>query len=158
MDVLIKKGSHYSSGFSIGQFHTGRTSMSYRVTFDSNCMTLPGVASCDTDTNKLFGWSYGMHHTNSIRVGWRVRDGRIRLMVYLYEKGVRRIVGFAWADPNVPIEVSVDLGADNMLTFKGGSVTFRTPWMGASPSWGYNLKPYYGGNCPAPVDMHITLE
>jgi hypothetical protein len=159
MDVIIKKGSHYSSGFSLSGMHIGRTSMSFKVTFDSNCLVLPGRSDCDGDTNKLFGWSYGIHQLNSIRVGWKARDGRIRLVAYMYENGGLRMKGFAWADVNTPITISINYSTDtNYVTFDAGGTMYSTQWFGANPMIGYNLKPYFGGNCPAPIDMRITME
>ncbi len=159
MDIVIKKGNHYSSGFSISSFHSGRTSMQYRVTFDPYTLVLPGSIDCDTDTNKLFGWSYGLHQRNSIRVGWRSVQGRIRLTAYLYEYGVRRIVSIGWAEVNTPIDISISYEpTSRMLTFTAGKFTYMTLWKGSSPSYGYNLKPYFGGNCTAPADMMFTFD
>ena len=157
--VTIKKGSNHSSGLSLGGLHSGRTSMSFNVKFDSNCLVLPGRDDCDGDTNKLFGFSYGLHQKNSIRVGWRPVNGRIRLVAYMYENGKLTMKGFGWANVNEFCSISIKHDPDiGRVIFDADNQIYATYWNGCAPSIGYNLKPYYGGNCPAPVDMTIVME
>jgi hypothetical protein len=165
MTCTIKKGSHYCSGWSLGLLHTGTTIMAHNVVFDTNCLILPGDDTCDRDINKLFGWSYGMHQTNSIRVGWRSERGAIHLFAYMYMNGTRVTKGIGWtpAGTSVPVTAYHDTLLGEVVFIVGGFTvgagsTVRITWTGCAPCMGYNLRPYFGGNCSAPADMTIKLD
>jgi hypothetical protein len=165
MIVTIKKGSHYSSGFSLGSLHTGTTQMGFLTRFDESGLLLPGRIECDGDFNKLFGWSHGMHHTNSFRLGWKaidtqIVDGKIvgtkyRISAYAYINGTRYIKGFATILPNETHMMSITRRGSEVV-FACGAKTHVITYNGPT-GWGYNLKPYYGGNCTAPQDITISL-
>ena len=95
MIYTICKGCQYSNGISIGSPHTGKTFQEYLVKFSKSCLTLTGVKNCDGDWNKLFGWGYGLHQRNSLRLVWKSLNGKIRIGWYVYESGVRKYDGFA---------------------------------------------------------------
>jgi len=165
MNILIKKGAHYSSGFSLGSLHTGKTSMSFLVRMDYSGLQLPGVISCDGDFNKLFGWSHGMHHTNSFRIAWKAIEpvtvdgkligSRYRIAAYAYLNGARYMKGFATINPDESIMMGIER-TGNIVKFWCGEKSHEIQYLGPT-GWGYNLKPYYGGNCPAPRDITMTL-
>lgn len=157
MIIIIPQNSHYSTGWSLGKTHWGRTSMSYMVKFSASCLELPGVFECDGDFNKLFGWSYGWHHSNSIRIGWKAVDNKIRLAMYTYEDGKRYIKGFAWANVEVMNQVSINYDPVTcVIEFKLNDKSAYMMYY-KKPSFGYNLMPYFGGQCPAPTTMEIQL-
>ena len=153
----ICKGCNYANGISIGTPHTGKTEQSYKVKFSRSCLVLPGVKDCDGDWNKLFGWSYGLHQKNSLRLAWKSMNGKIRIGWYMYEKGVRRSNGFASVDVETVTEMSIKhFVEEGQIAFSCGDkkvfITYDT-----LPSWGYTLNPYYGGNCSAPETMQIEF-
>ena len=153
----ICKGCNYSNGIIVGSPHTGKTEQTYKVKFSRSCLALHGIQKCDGDWNKLFGWSYGLHQTNSLRLAWKSLNGKIRIGWYVYEGGKAKYDGFASVD--VETETVMSISHDKklkMVVFVCGdkSVTIN---YSKSPSWGYNLNPYYGGDCSAPVNMQIEL-
>ena len=127
MIYTICKGCQYSNGISIGSPHTGKTFQEYLVKFSKSCLTLTGVKNCDGDWNKLFGWGYGLHQRNSLRLVWKSLNGKIRIGWYVYESGVRKYDGFASveAEASTIMSITHDPASKNVL-FKCGdkSVTW----------------------------------
>lgn len=158
MTVTIPKGSHYSSGLSIGSLHFGTKELAFVVNFDESCLKLNGIQKCDGDFNKLFGFSYGLHQTNSVRIGWKAVDGKIRIAGYVYRNGVRTIKGFAWVSTGSVAIISIqhDVQA-GVVWFGCGDKWLSLPYT-ASPSMGYYLNPYFGGDCNAPETMYIEMN
>lgn len=158
MKYTIKKGSHYCSGLSTGSVHYGMTGMSYIVTFSKECLVLPGLNSCDRDINKLFGWSYGLHHNNSVRIGWRSELGGIHLFAYMYMNGVRKVKHIGFVNAASPFYASIEYMSDQQaMKFYVGEAITIIPWSGCEPCMGYELRPYYGGDCSAPATMTIEM-
>lgn len=158
MTVTIPKGSHYSSGLSLGSLHFGIKELAFAVNFDESCLKLNGVQKCDSDFNKLFGFSYGLHQTSSVRIGWKSVDGKIRIAGYVYEKGVRLIKGFEWVVTESIAIMSIQHDTKAGLVWFGcGNKWISLPYT-ASPSVGYYLNPYYGGDCNAPETMYIEMN
>jgi len=164
MNITIPKGSHYCFGWSLGSVHFGTKSIAYRVRFDESCLTLNGVSDCDGDWNKLFGFSYGYHHSNSIRIVWKSVNGQIRIGAYIYESGVRKSKGFISILTETDWIISIDYDSANGLIYFGchdvEQTTGKTITMSynISPTVGYNLKPYFGGDCNAPETMYIDMS
>jgi hypothetical protein len=158
MTVTIPKGSHYSSGLSLGSLHFGTKELAFAVTFYQSCLALNGIQKCDGDFNKLFGFSYGLHQTNSVRIGWKAVGDRIRVAGYVYQNGVRTIKGFAWATPEQLTIISIqhDIQA-GLVWFTCGDKVLSLPYT-TSPSVGYYLNPYFGGDCNAPETMYIEMN
>lgn len=166
MICTIKKGAHYSSGFSLGSTHCNIREMYFDTIFSASCLTLPGNPDCDGDFNKLFGWSYGLHQKNSIRIAWKAKGGLIRIAAYLYEFGKRRTYGYAWCETDRMYAIgarhsfNMDAGGNitnNRISFICDEKYADLEWHGCNPSCGYTLKPYYGGDCTAPAEMTIVL-
>ena len=141
--------------------------------FDDNCRydsnKIGGI-------NKLFGISFGWHHRNSIRFGWRYNylNDKIDIYTYIYRDGERLMpVGICCVKPNrlytyclkyefnpldnfsirYSFEVICNAGdsdfdKDNEFII---SITDKT----LIPRWGYKLHPYFGGSKPAPHTMKI---
>lgn len=77
--------------------------------------------------------------------------------MYTYEDGKRYIKGFAWANVEVMNQVSINYDpVTGVIEFK---LNDKSAYMmyHKKPSFGYNLMPYYGGQCPAPTTMQIQL-
>jgi len=156
---VVKKGSHYSEGLSIRGIHYGRSAMNYNVAFDGNCLIVPARLDCQSDWNKLYGWSYGLHQSNSIRICWRSRLGKIQIGAYLYENGKRRVRYINSVDVYKGIDTSIyhdkELG---VVQFRVGDKFWSTNWYGSVVRFGYDLGLYYGGNCPAPETIQVEYD
>lgn len=170
---LIPKGDHYSSLIpSIPQIpvppglHNGMTRMSGSVKFAKDCFyNFGAIPNCTNDVNKVVGFGYGLwpnaHQVWSIRLGWRVNtNGRLVLLLYAYVNGTRveKRIGLASSftlDQWYDFEILNDTFS-KVAVVKVGGFEATIPF-NKQPTAGYTLKPYFGGDCPAPQDMHIEL-
>jgi hypothetical protein len=120
------------------------------------------------DINKLFGFSVGMHHTNSFRFGWRPTAdlSGIEIVGYEYRDGVRvpaiticdiqleKWYGFAICyDPEFSTidYIVCERFGNYECTGAESSVDFEF-----DKHWGYTLGLYFGGNKKAPHDITIN--
>ena len=72
--MIIKKNTHYARPLQLLKKLLciricKSRKMSCEVVFTESCRY--NVGKDQSDINKLFGFSIGMHHKNSVRVGWR---------------------------------------------------------------------------------------
>lgn len=157
MTITLPKGFHSCLGWSLGSIHFGTKAQAFKVRFDETCLLLNGVKDCDNDINKLFGFSYGYHHSNSIRIGWKSFEDNIALFAYIYENGVRKT---KWIT-KIPVEtdaiVSIDYDSANSLIYFSCNGKFITMPYKVGVTAGYYLKPYFGGDCNAPETMYIDM-
>ncbi len=121
----------------------------------------------DLDVNKLFGFSIGAHHKNSIRVGWTPNfktKNCFTLYFYTYNKGQRKIEEFSTVQAGQKFTINIDCIKDlNFVSFElrgenGNSITrkaisFKFP----DKKWGYYLWFYFGGNKKAPRRISIEM-
>ena len=90
MRYTIKQGKHYASPRCLFCLPTTLVGISKVVTFEQDCFYNPAVLATDAkDINKLFGFSYGLFNTDSLRVGWRSTGTEIELIAYLHVDGKR---------------------------------------------------------------------
>lgn len=151
----IKQGRHRAYPLSLG-IHTGKTSESYEVIFDESCRYVPDE---ENDWNKLVGWSYGMHHKNSIRIGWRYNSSRdiMELASYTYDSGIRKDIHIADVELNKKCEIIILAGSGELSIIVDSFWYHSEPiWM--KPTWGYNLGLFFGGNETAPHDMKVWIK
>src|SRR3990167_6239065 len=155
MKMVIRKGNHYS--YHLPSFHTGIQKLKFRFKFDSSCL-YPVVDSEDYAINKLYGFSIGLHHINSVRVGWRPDEQqackKIALHFYIYNNRARISPYFAtvevdkWYDMEIsvlPDRVQFTLRDDSGLFLSQSSAPFILPTF----RFGYKLFFYAGGKKPA---------
>ena len=157
MLYTIPKGHHRPDQFILPQFHFGRTKMERWVRFDASALA-PVVVDCRENWNKLFGLSYGYHQNNSLRFGWRAHGDQVEVGAYLYEQGKRREASIGRIDPGKWYPLEIHLYSDNYVSFDVDGVTKLMKWCGCKPSFGYLLNPYFGGHCPAPVNVQIEMN
>ena len=111
------------------------------------------------DTCKLFGIGFFPSHKNhSARFGWRYNNdtGKILLSAYCYVRGERIIIELG----------EVNLGEWVRLSIKNefGKYIFDGPFESRyvvhlhDKILGYPLGVYFGGNKPAPHQMHIEIN
>ena len=161
---IIKKGRHYSNHLPklwIGK----KLILSAKVKMDKNCW-FKLEEPADYAINKLVGWSYGFHHKNSIRIGWRPsidRKNWIELHLYIYERGGRRQHYIDLIECNTENKIDITYHPDKSrityslyraIVISNGvmNAKLKTSW------WGYYLFPYFGGTKTAVVDTRIDLE
>lgn len=134
---LIKKGKH--SSFHIPKLLWNTKAIELKFRFNSSCIYTTDENNNQNDWNKLFGYSRGFHHTNSVRIGWRWNPikQKIEIAEYYYVDK-RRVVIAINLDINLNEEYKYILRLDNGCKL------------------GYMLFPYFGGNERAKND--ITIE
>lgn len=135
--------------------------MSCDVSFGDNCRY--DIGSDQSDINKLFGFSLGMHHENSLRVGWRYvpQKDLIEIVTYIYQNGVRlREKHLDWLNFGQKGEYTIELTDDYYAVFSvGKSVIVKDKIETKKKLYlSYPLSLYFGGNCTAPHDMNIDLK
>jgi hypothetical protein len=155
----IRKGSHYS-GFRLAPFF-GKTTSKYEVVFTKSCIyQIEGPGQFDV--NKLFGLSYGFHHENSARFGWRAVDDLIEISLYCYKDGRRVIKEMTSIETEKPYVFEIcNTGSHYELTIESVTGPFRGYAIVSKPQTtklGYKLFPYFGGNLPAPHDVEILMK
>lgn len=151
-------------GFILKRFKPG---MIYQLRshfkFDSSCEY--NIGEDQSDVNKLIGFSLGLHHKNSIRLGWRYREGRIEICGYLYYKGVRRptipitSLPIESAEFDVRLKYNSITGTISISLLQGDKIIGADVWQYIYPCsgavWSYGLGLYFGGNKTAPHKMVV---
>ena len=125
--------------------------------------------------NKLVGLSFGHHHINSARFGWRhdAETNMIELLAYIYRDWQRiqewhENITLGYIHINEEYTVNIEIFNEfYQFTVDKHDVTsplykpsmyaraFRHPNL---LPIGYKLYPYYGGTNTAPHDIHIDME
>lgn len=169
--IKVYKGCHYSNEWPLSfichsKDKTRKESGIYL--FTKSCRYMIGADQ--TDKNKLFGWSYGIHHKNSVRCGWYydIENDSIKLCLYVYDDGkvVKKEIakGFnigtyveirleAKSDDNGVLEYC--LTAATVGNYQRHQATYVVENKEGLPKWGYKLKVYFGGNRTAPHTIEI---
>jgi len=155
----IPKNKHYC--FHLPRFHFNTKDIKLKFKFKSSCRySITGSDSLDI--NKLSGLSFGLHHTNSFRIGWRyvpISD-KIELLHYFYNNEQRyfKIIGFCNIDETTTIDIHLNRTCNSISTYIKGDERFSYFDFEDVPKFGYYLFPYFGGNKLAPHKMNIELN
>lgn len=172
--MKIKKGWHYGLPFPFPKLLLTKSYVkNIAIKFDETARY--DIDTDQTDINKLFGFSYGFHHTNSDRIGWRYvpTSDKIELLLYsyvdtlvykrhlcfinindLYYIGLKVIPNKLTKKRNIyttiinmtTIGTAVEIVQTNRFRFK-----FTAPWYALR----YTLGLYFGGNRTAPHTIYI---
>lgn len=164
----IKKGKH-SSGLHFG---LNKFKDNFGFVFKIDFEHFEPRNEDDKDVNKLFGFSFGHHHNNSIRLGWLPvlgNESTVELFLYYYNKANPNYRGtFSESGP-----VIESLGfilkntfhtctiADNHVSIEhAGGYSNDTHYLFVKPKFklGYLLYPYYGGDNTAPVNIKVQID
>lgn len=134
----IKKWNYYS-GFSFHPFLKCRK-IEIQFEFTNSCRYFSTDTQLAEQINKLVGFGCLIHHYSSVRIGWRYnqKSRNIDLFRYEYKKG-KRI-------PSILIG-SVEIGKKETLILESKKNYY----------FGVYLKPYFGGEAPAPHTMNIKM-
>jgi hypothetical protein len=135
--VTIKKGKH-SPFWRFPRLYIKPKGIRIYVIFTESCKYTLNSED-QLDWNKMAGFSRGKHHTDSLRLVWRWNPSiqKIEVGEYRYKNGERIS--------------SVIKTVDLYTTYKFTLMLHE----GNYPWWGYKLFPYFGGNNPAPHDIHF---
>lgn len=149
--------------------HIGCRHLTRKVMFDKTSSYYFGDID-QYDINKLFGVSFGHHHTNSARFGWRSLSPHttsIEILAYCYVDGVRKIeddnaISICVVDIDKPYtyDLTINKTNYNFMVYNH----FNTPIGDVTiphnslPNYGYYLYPYFGGNRKAIRDIKISME
>lgn len=158
----ILKGFHrpiFSLPFCIPRFINTKYTMEKTVLFDESIFTE------HTHINKLFGFAVGdiwdnPIHKNSFRFGWRIIDGKIELMSYVYINGVREYKTMTKVLPNVHYELRLYRKASEVV-FKisqGRTIIAKKEYKFIHKyTYGWLAGLYYGGKKKAPHTINIKI-
>ncbi len=130
--------------------------VTYRIQFTESCRY--NIGSEQYDINKLFGIGYAPHHhKNSVRFGWRydLKSDMIEILAYWYLNGIRywHPLNFVAIGANNHYQITRFADRHDLsLKFETFSVPVRNRGIG------YLLRPYFGGNMPAPHDITINMR
>lgn len=164
---VILKGTHRSVLSWMPIFHINKKRLNKTVKFYPDAAYDFGDID-QLDINKLFGLSYGMHHKNSARFGWRwdVEKKMIEILAYVYIDGVRVTqdvsdLHIGYVLPGVLYECDLEVNS-GYYVFSINSSIYPEPKVvrikhGKLTWWGYRLFPYFGGNRKAIRRVHIDL-
>jgi len=116
------------------------------------------------DVNKLFGYSLGLHHNNSLRFGWRanLKNATIEIVAYEYHNKVRSVTPICEVKLNEWYTYDIHYNGYGQVIYtvyenNGFQVKSITNPLQLQHKFniGYTLGLYFGGNEKAPQD--ITL-
>ncbi len=161
MEYLIKRDKHRSC-HSFKLFYDCKR-MTKLVTFTDSCIYKFGDVD-DLDINKLFGFSFGYHQTDSVRFGWHPTTyNKIEIFAYIYSNTKRIIQSIGEIDLNKEYKFEILLYNDSMYQFiilENERILFdKIVNRGETKhKIGYQLYPYFGGNRTAPHDIKIILK
>lgn len=162
----IKKGRHRTNRPKLG-LHWKKNRVAYDVMFSKSCLYKTMVPENMKDINKLFGISFGFHHQNSVRFGWRDNGvGKIDLIAYVYKDGKRinewdESIYIETVDVHTHYRMEISVGGGHFMftVIKGDKIVGATIIEHGENLFpiGYHLNPYFGGDETAPHDMNIEL-
>lgn len=156
---VINEGNHYSSPRFVETLQSDR--LVFEATFDQTA-----VYSFDTDgfqdsKNKLLGFSdcNSQHHENSARFGWQWYNDHLEIFAYCYVNGsrVEQFMGTAELNETGRYEIAI---RDDEYVFRFDDNPPVMIQRGAVCDKGmyYMLWPYFGGQLPAPHDVHVAIS
>lgn len=171
----ILKGFHFSFSNILQRFrlHYGIKPVTIQFSFDQSCW-YPYKDQEDMDINKLVGFSFGNHHDNSVRIGWKPcfdQKGKIELYFYTYNNGKRFFTLFSTVNCNyapegvtndyqVKISFMNEINYLNFELFKNGQAAHKSsiPFTVPDHKLGYWLWFYFGGTKTAPQKMKANIK
>jgi hypothetical protein len=159
MTRTIKQGKHYCTPFPIPAL--GDWKVEQYISFDDSCK-YDLKTKDQADINKLCGLSYGYHHYNSDRIGWRylVNEDVFELLTYSYINGVRIpsvSLGKVKANEIFRVEISTKTkNGKRFVVFELNDVCVSKEYKVSKVWIKYTLGLYFGGNRTAPHDMKVN--
>jgi hypothetical protein len=173
----VCKNMHYSLNFlNFKPYYNGHDNVNYIMTYNVKFTdeSKYDVGEDQSDINKLFGVSYGHHHNQSDRIGWRYnkKTDLIDLFLYSYENSKRiktylTSVTVGYYDTYIiNLDVMENNGYRNTnvsiyktlygMTAKIFSLSYM--YKHTHTKYGYSLGLYFGGNQKAPKTIKMDIE
>ena len=152
----IKEGKHRST---YALKYSKDTTFGWDVIFDSSAIYKTVDSLNQYDINKLVGWSdCGTDHMdNSIRFGWRWLNDSLEIHWFKHENGSFTFSKICNVDLNSEYNYQLTISDwDYHMRVDGTCVWIprNCPYEGKR----YQLYPYFGGDEPAPHDIHIKIK
>lgn len=159
MKYTFKKGWHYAWHW-FKLYFSREGLIEHTVNFSKECVYSFGSIE-DFDVNKLFGRSFGLHHKNSVRFGWRANAEKKTILIYMYnyKDGIRQIKELCSCIPGRSYTFKIKYNKKVAL-FEVSEKNWKTKFsmeINAKTKLGYKLYPYFGGTNPAPHKMSIEI-
>lgn len=159
---IIKRGDHYCSPFPVPKIILlGNMENELYISFDDSCKYVFNDSD-QYDINKLFGYSYGNHHYNSDRMGWRYLPDEdvFELLTYSYVNGVRISsfsLGKVKSNEKFRVKISTTIKNNKrFVAFELNDISIKQIY-DVSKVWiKYTLGLYFGGNKTAPHTMKVN--
>lgn len=170
--MIFKKNKHYCTPFPWPLLYTVETGRDYITegyfTFDESIRY--DLGSDQTDVNKLFGYSWGWHHKNSDRIGFRYNPflDNVEIVLYSYVDGKRvpaTHIANVEIGQRIKIGLYIHIGSWATVGKSGISryinvvidenVILSKEYKGKDAGLGYTLGGYFGGNRRAPHQINI---
>lgn len=162
--MKIKRHHHYGTPFPFPHFtfFKHHHDISCNVSFDDTVRY--NIGSDQSDINKLTGISYGMHHRDSDRIGWRYLIDRdmVEIVGYSYENGTRVAATHLWY-AHIGEELTVSISSDykdnkRTVWYTCNTNTVSKTYDTHSHFFNYTLGLYFGGDCTAPHDINVNVK
>lgn len=132
----------------------------YQIKFTDSCVY--DIDQDQTDINKLFGFSYGFHHNQSDRIGWRYNPiyNKIEILLYSYE--CKKRYSFLLGSFNINENITISLSSKIEKTYRFITIELNNKRISYCLKhnknfWGYTLGSYFGGNRTAPHNILIDI-
>lgn len=159
---IIERGKHRSGIFLSP--HIGKKHQSKKVIFSNRCW-YKKLNEDSYDINKLFGFSHGFHHHDSIRLGWIPdfnNENEIEIWSYIYNKRQRKFQKICNIECRQLIDCRIEI-INNVVEFTVSDMSDRiigqlsVEYILPKIRFGYNLFPYFGGDNTSPQKMDIII-
>jgi len=158
MKYIIKKNRHFGWHW-FKLFFKKESILKHDVTFTQSCLYKFGDVD-DFDINKLFGRSFGMHHKNSVRFGWRPDKNKIVIYSYTYRNSVREYKELTTCDVGKSYTFQITC-KDDLALMQVSCSSYKIRYgatLEKGGNFGYKLYPFFGGNKAAPHDVTIFVD
>jgi hypothetical protein len=168
MNRKIYKGMHYCLSFLnfIPRLINDKYDAEYKVSFNNTCAY--NIGDDQSDINKLFGVSYGYHHNQSDRIGWRYKETsdkrqEIEILLYSYENGYRytTLIDKISIGDVIYIQLTTKLhkGYRNVVArVNHKKIDIMLKHKKTFMNWGYTLGSFFGGNKTAPHTIKFFIK
>lgn len=159
----IYKGFHYCLNFLNFKPYINKKyiEQNYIINFTDSCKY--DIGKDQSDINKLFGVSYGYHHNQSDRIGWRynIKTNMIDILLYSYENKKRYSFHLCSHPLNTNLNLSLKVKLTKNYRFVEIKFLDQTKtycFTHNLKNWGYTLGSYFGGNRTAPHTIKFMLK
>jgi hypothetical protein len=157
-EYTIKQGSNYCDQSAYKAVDL--TELNFVVKFDSTAIYKTASAENQYDINKLYGFSDNGadHHQFSARFGWRWSDKALRLFAYVYNNAVWIEKELGTVAIGSEVSCSIKVTGSNYIFTMNDRIETMPRLSTTATAKGYQLYPYFGGDEPAPHDVHIWIK